>query len=70
LLELVLWFGALALIPWALWLAWNLISGVGGLIGPTAPTKVSSSNKLDIDLERPAAWQRLLLEEVPWSRMG
>jgi hypothetical protein len=69
-LELVCWSGALALVTWALGLAWNPISGVAGLIGPAAPTKVTSSNKHDIDLEQPAAWQRLLLEEVPWSRVG
>jgi hypothetical protein len=69
-IELVLWSGVLALMPWALGLAWNLVSGVAGLIGPAAPTQVSSSNKHDIDVEQPAAWRRLLLEEFPWSRVG
>jgi hypothetical protein len=59
-IELVLWSGALALTPWALGLAWKLISGVAGLIGPAAPTEIASSNQHDIDVEQPAACQRLL----------
>jgi hypothetical protein len=35
--DLVLWSGSLALTPWALVLAWKLISGVAGQIGPAVP---------------------------------
>jgi hypothetical protein len=35
--DLVLWSGSLALTPWAHVLAWKLISGVAGLIGPAEP---------------------------------
>jgi hypothetical protein len=69
-LKLICWSSALALKPWALGLAWNLISGVAGLIGHAAPTKVTSSKKHHIDFEQTAAWKLRQLEEVPWSRLG
>jgi hypothetical protein len=47
-LDLVLWSGSLALAPMALDLAWRLIAGVAGLIGPAA-TEAMSPNKHDID---------------------
>ncbi len=38
-LDLVLWSGSVALAPWALGLAWRLISSVARRIGPAAPTE-------------------------------
>jgi hypothetical protein len=39
-LDLVLWSCALALAPWALGLAWRLISSLAWLIGPATSTEV------------------------------
>jgi hypothetical protein len=65
-LDLVLWSSSLALTPMAVDLAWRLIAGVAGLIGPAA-TEAMSPNKRDIDRAArrlaPAAAQ----EGVPWS---
>jgi hypothetical protein len=38
-LELVLWSSTVAVTPWALELAWRLITCVAGLIGPAASTE-------------------------------
>jgi hypothetical protein len=57
-LDLVLYSGALALAPWALGLAFKLISGLTGPNGPAVPMDVVSPNPDDIDIPPPAARHR------------
>jgi hypothetical protein len=59
-LDLVLCSGALALAPWALGLAFKLISGLTGPNGPAVPMEVVSPNPDDIDIQQPADWHRWL----------
>jgi hypothetical protein len=44
-LDLVFWFSSVALAPWALGLAWKLISGVAGLMGPASPTESAAPTR-------------------------
>jgi hypothetical protein len=50
-LDLVLWSGLLALTPWALGLAWKLISGAAVRIGPAGAAE-------SVPLARPPACRR------------